>query len=559
MTALQPLPLGADTFERLRQKGSVYVDKTGLFGSFLTSDAPIFISRPRRFGKSLLCSTLRSFFTHGIEYFKGLELEQWWNEQPESVKQDLTGNVVLHLDFSKMDYDDAAVFKTSFKRQLLKRIKEAVPDFQGEDGVEARDLLDDFLDARQPGSVVLLIDEYDSPVSHFLTKPHDLWRARNTLDNFYRMLKSQSSKLRFFFLTGVSRVTKIGVLSGFNNVRDLTLSGRYASLLGYTSEELHRYFDPHVQHAAAILSQTPEEIYSGLKKNYDGFRFTPESEVTLHTPWSVLSFFSEPERGFINYWYESGALSTTLNAFFARSCELDLSHLDTKPVVRYSRLNSGVMLNIDDAQKTITPEYDPTLLLCQAGYYTIKNAEILPGRKIGDITLGLTNTEIIESLTDSIRDNLQVALSGKDQAEVQFIKKYLLSGDLPKISYILECFLNSWIYDDKTLSSENACRGLITTWLNALKLEVISEAHSAGGRCDILLTIPEAKLRYAFEFKVQHQGENPDRRLEDALKQLVENDYGQVPPVSYELKKVGVVIGPDFRSIVKMALVREQA
>ena len=553
MTALQPLPLGADTFERLRQKGSVYVDKTGLFGSFLTSDAPVFISRPRRFGKSLLCSTLRSFFTHGIEYFKGLELEQWWNEQPESVKQDLTGNIVLHLDFSQMDYDDVEEFKSSFRLQMAVQLSEAAPDFPIDDKLSAKDLLFIFLSAQTPGSVVLLIDEYDAPVSHFLDKPHELWQVRNTLDNFYRMLKGQSEKLCFFFLTGVSRVTKIGVFSGFNNVWDLTLSGKYATLLGYTEEDLHRYFDPHVQHAAAILSQTPEEIYSGLKMNYDGFRFTPESEVTLYTPWSVLKFLNEPYRGFINYWYESGALSTTLNAFFARSCELDLSHLDTKPVVRYSRLNSGVMLNIDDAQKTITPEYDPTLLLCQAGYYTIKNAEILPGRKIGDITLGLTNTEIIESLTDSIRDNLQVALSGKDQAEVQFIKKYLLSGDLPKISYILECFLNSWIYDDKTLSSENACRGLITTWLNALKLEVISEAHSAGGRCDLLLTVPEAKLRYAFEFKVQHEGENPDKRLEDALNQLIKNDYGQVPPVSYELKKVGVVIGPDFRSIVGIA------
>ena len=557
MADLQPLSLGTDTFERLRQKGSVYVDKTGLLGSFLTSDAPIFISRPRRFGKSLLCSTLRSFFTHGIEYFQGLDLEQWWQEQPESVRQELSGNAVLYLDFSFMKMRGVETFESAFKKAVAETIKAACPAFEVEDSWDAQDTLSAFLLSRDMASVVLLIDEYDAPVSHFLDKPHELWQIREILDDFYRMLKSLSNRLRFFFLTGVSRVTKIGVFSGFNNVWDLTLSGNYATLLGYTEEELHRYFDPHIQYAASILQQRPEEIYSGLKENYDGFRFTPESEVTLYTPWSVLKFLNEPGRGFINYWYESGALSTTLNAFFARSCELDLSHLDTKPVVRYSRLNSGVMLNIDDAQKTITPEYDPTLLLCQAGYYTIKNVELLPGRKIGDITLGLTNTEIIESLADTIRDNLQMALSTQDQEEVRFIKKYLLSGDLPKIAYILECFLNSWIYDDKTLSSENACRGLISTWLNALKLEVISEAHSAGGRCDLLLTIPEAKLRYAFEFKVQHQGENPDKRLEDALKQLVENDYGQVPPVSYELKKVGVVIGPDFRSIVKMSLVQD--
>ncbi|MBQ9274956.1 MAG: AAA family ATPase, partial [Succinivibrio sp.] len=99
MTQMQPLSLGADTFEDIRKGGSIYVDKTGLLGSFLTSMAPIFISRPRRFGKSLLCSTLRSFFTHGIEYFKGLDLERWWQEQPESVRQDLSGNAVLYLDF----------------------------------------------------------------------------------------------------------------------------------------------------------------------------------------------------------------------------------------------------------------------------------------------------------------------------------------------------------------------------------------------------------------------------------------------------------------------------
>ena len=556
MTQLQPLPLGEVGFEDIRKDGSIYVDKTGLLGSFLTSRAPVFISRPRRFGKSLLCSTLRSFFTHGIEYFKGLELEQWWNEQPENVKQNLTGNIVLHLDFSQMDYDDVEEFKSSFRLQMAVQLSEAAPDFPIDDKLSVKDLLYIFLNKRSSASVVLLIDEYDAPVSHFLDEPHELWKVRITLDNFYRMLKGQAEKLRFFFLTGVSRVTKIGVFSGFNNVWDLTLSGNYAALLGYNEEELHRYFDPHIRHAAEILQQTPEEIYTGLKENYDGFRFTPRSEATLHNPWSVLNFLNQPSDGFVNYWYESGGLSTSQNIFFARRSSLNTQEMSVLTECSGSDLNGGMVLNIDDKAQTITPDYDPTLMLCQAGYLTIKESTYDSLQEDHMLMLGPSNNEVLKSLRRNLRDMVRKGISKEQRGEIKNIKETLLSGDLEKLSYIFECYLNSWIYDNKTLSSENACRGLIATWLQASGFEVITEAHSAGGRCDILLTLHQEQLRYAFEFKVQHQGETPDKRLKDALKQLVENDYGQVPPVSYELKKVGVVIGPDFRSIVKISCAR---
>ena len=557
MTALQPLPLGTDTFEDIRKGGSIYVDKTGLLGSFLTSRAPIFISRPRRFGKSLLCSTLRSFFTHGIEYFKGLELEKWWNKQSESVRQNLTGNAVLYLDFSFMKMRGVETFESAFKKAVAETIKAACPAFEVEDSWDAQDTLSAFLLSRDMASVVLLIDEYDAPVSHFLDKPHELWQIREILDDFYRMLKSLSNRLRFFFLTGVSRVTKIGVFSGFNNVEDLTLDGAYATLLGYTEEELHRYFDPHIQNAATVLQQTPEEIYLGLKDNYDGFRFTYESEATLHNPWSVLNFLKKPHRGFANYWYESGGLSTAQNSFFARSWQLDLTRLDTNLRCDAASLQGGMVLNIDDQAKTITPDYDPTIMLFQTGYLTLKGERRGPNGKLIGYWIGLPNRELRESLFTTLKGRLEKALSDTQLADTDKIVEALTEGNLTELSTIFTCYLNSWDYDNSTLTSENACRGLIATWLQASGFDVITEAHSAGGRCDILLTIPEAKLRYAFEFKVQHQGENPDKRLEDALKQLVENDYGQVPPVSYELKKVGVVIGPDFRSIVKIALVQD--
>ena len=555
MTQLQPLSLGADTFEDLRKEGSIYVDKTGLLGSFLTLRAPVFISRPRRFGKSLLCSTLRSFFTHGIEYFKGLELEQWWNEQPENVKQNLTGNAVLYIDFFDQSFDSVAAFKRTFKEAVVDAISAVQPDFEVKDNWDARTTLRRFLLSREMASVVLLIDEYDAPITHFLDKPHELWRMRNTLDNFYRMLKSQSNRLRFFFLTGVSRVTKIGVFSGFNNVQDLTLRGDYATLLGYTEEDLHRYFDPHIRHAAEVLQQTPEEIYAGLKENYDGFRFTYESDATLYNPWSVLKFLSLPRSGFVNYWYDSGGLSTAQNSFFARRWQLDLTSLDTNLRCDKDSLQGGMVLNIDDKAKTITPDYDPTIMLFQTGYLTLKGERRGPNGKLIGYWIGLPNRELRESLFTTLKGRLEKALSDTQLADTDKIVEALTEGNLDELSTIFTCYLNSWDYDNSTLTSENACRGLIATWLQASGIDVITEAHSAGGRCDILLTLHQEQLRYAFEFKVQHQGENPDKRLEDALKQLVENDYGQVPPVSYTLKRVGVVIGPDFRSIVRIMFI----
>ncbi|MBQ9275448.1 MAG: AAA family ATPase [Succinivibrio sp.] len=556
MTQLQPLSNAITSFEELRREDAVYVDKTAFIATFLTSRAPVFISRPRRFGKSLLCSTLKSFFSHGIQFFKGLELEKWWNEQPDSIRQNLSGNAVLHLDFSVMKLRNVESFERAFKKNLAEAVRETCPDFEIQPDWDAEDVMSAFLSSRDPACVVLLIDEYDAPITHFLDKPHELWRVRGIRDDFYRMLKAQAEKLRFFFLTGISRVTKIGVFSGFNNVWDLTLSGNYATLLGYTEEELHRYFDPHIRHAAEVLQQTPEEIYAGLKENYDGFRFTCESEATLHNPWSVPKFLNEPGRGFVNYWYESGGLSTDQNSFFARSWQLDLTRLDTNLPCEEAALKGGVKLNIDDQAETVTPDYDPTMMLFQTGYLTLRGERRGPNGKLIGYLIGLPNQELRESLFSTLKERLNEALSDTQRNETDKIVEALTEGNLTELSTIFTCYLNSWDYDNSTLTSENACRGLIATWLQASGIDVITEAHSAGGRCDILLTLHQEQLRYAFEFKVQHQGENPDRRLEDALKQLVENDYGQVPPVSYELKKVGVVIGPDFRSIVKMTFVQ---
>ena len=564
MSALPHLPLGTADFERLRSDGDVYVDKTGLMATFLTSRSPVFISRPRRFGKSLLCSTLRSFFTHGIEYFKGLELEHWWQEQPESIEQDLTGNTVLHLDFSVLELHEMEGFARSFQKELTRTIKGVCPDFESRPDWDAKALMSAFLSSRESASVVLLIDEYDAPFTYFMDRPDCLWQIRAILDDFYRMLKDHEEKLKFFFLTGVTRITNAGVFAGFNNVDDLTLNGTYATLVGYTEEELHRCFEPYIQHAAQILNRTVDEVYSGLKDNYCGYRFSPQSNAALYSPWSVLGFLEFPGSGFVNYWYDSGGLSTDHKLYFARRCSLNVNEMAVLTKCSGSALDGGMVLNIDDKAQTIddkaqtiTPDYDPTLMLCQAGYLTIKESTYNPNFEDHTLLLGPSNNEVLKSLRRSLRDMVRKGLSTELRGEVKNIKETLLSGDLKKLSHIFECYLNSWTYDNKTLTSENACRGLITTWLQAAGFDAIAEAHSAGGRCDILLTIPEAKLRYAFEFKVQHQGENPDKRLGDALKQLVENDYGQVPPVSYELKKVGVVIGPDFRSIVKIALVQD--
>ena len=316
MVDITKLPKAKSGFEELRSQNQIYVDHTDLIYEFAYLDGPNFLSRPRRFGKSLLISTLESLFSHGTKFFKGLKIEKLWEERE-------LGNTykVIRLDFSSLIFSD----KNEFNFRLCERLKDIILTQK----IKVREILltDDAgtilykIVTDNPGKVVLLIDEYDYPLTHSLDDKDLFEEYRKYIQGFFGAIKSETSKMRFIFITGVGRFAKTSVFSQLNNLRDLGLEAKFAPLLGYTEADMHQYFDEYVENAANFLNLSKEECYAQIKSHYDGYRFHVNNETLLHNPWSVLNFLSAPENGFKNFWYETGGAYPTLIANYIENIQ----------------------------------------------------------------------------------------------------------------------------------------------------------------------------------------------------------------------------------------------
>lgn len=300
---LKALPLGRSTFSTLRLRNAIYVDKTPLIYQLAQADAKIFLARPRRFGKSLLISTFESLFRDGLKHFHGLAIEKLWDDKTYPV---------IRLDFSEIkEFSVVRDFRRKFHEKL--RAVFGTVGFQ----LDASDLgvmtqLSRFLETLDPASLVILIDEYDAPLTQCLDKPDLFEEVRSILSELFLTLKANEGCLRFFFMTGITKFSHTSIFSAFNNLQDISLDPLYGTLLGYTDEEIRTYFAPYVSRAAEALKKTQEEILSALKCHYDGFSFDEQARYRVFCPWSVLSFLNRPDRGFQNYWFESGGQSTVL-------------------------------------------------------------------------------------------------------------------------------------------------------------------------------------------------------------------------------------------------------
>ena len=301
------LPLGRPDFSDIRKNGKVYVDKTALLAQIARYDVPIFLSRPRRFGKSLLVNTFASLFSKGLEDFHGLNIEQKWHEITYPV---------VHFDFS-----DMADFNSDDLRRAL--CNDIIDQFDRQENIFYSDekyrfpgeILKKILKNISNRSIVMLIDEYDAPLTHNINNQTELNNIMCIINNFYAVIKEYTSKFRFIFITGVTRTSHISIFSAFNNLRDISIEKEFNTLLGFTKKEIHIFFDQYIKNAAQVLGMSKESIYTRLEQYYDGFQFATETCETLYNPWSVLSFLQNPGNGFQNYWYQSGGMSSLYYTF----------------------------------------------------------------------------------------------------------------------------------------------------------------------------------------------------------------------------------------------------
>lgn len=299
------LPVGSADFVALRNNGQIYVDKTDMIFELCSGCSKIFLARPRRFGKSLLVSTFASLFQNGVRDFKGLAVEKLWTDKTYAVAR---------LDFSKIrDFTDENDFRILLNDQLIQTFRPL-----GFDYAEDRGLLMGQFDAwlaRQPkSSLVLLIDEYDAPLTACLSrKKKPLFEnIRKFMSRFFLTVKSNEGALRFWFMTGITKYRQTSIFSELNLFTDISFDPHYGTLLGYTEPEIRTNFAAYLDKAAAVLSKTEEDVMEELRRHYDGYSFDMQAQTHVYCPWSVLKFLQSPHLGFQNYWYESGGQPSVL-------------------------------------------------------------------------------------------------------------------------------------------------------------------------------------------------------------------------------------------------------
>ncbi len=300
---LKRLSLGTSSFAALRGSNEIYVDKTSYIYRLASNRGKYFLARPRRFGKSLLISTFESLFKNGLRDFQGLVIEKLWKEEKSYE--------VVRLDFARVKPDGSfKEFRDYFDDYLESQFRKI--GFKRSGANFFTNLLEAFIESLPNSSLVLLIDEYDAPLTECLDDPQLYLQVRNFLSKFYSIFKSNDAALRFLFITGITKFNKASIFSELNNLSDISLSAEYGSLLGYTHHEVQEYFAEYLISASEILGTSKEELFQELTEHYDGFCFERTARQKVFAPWSLLKFFSDPGSGLIDYWFESGGKPSVL-------------------------------------------------------------------------------------------------------------------------------------------------------------------------------------------------------------------------------------------------------
>ena len=496
------LSLGTSEFAALRGANQIYVDKTDLIFNIASQRRKFLLIRPRRFGKSLLVSTFASLFKNGVDHFSGLAIEKLWQDRKYDV---------VRLDFSGLkEFVSKDHFEFNLRSELINAFSPLGFHFDKENAdVSFFVQLRTWLNSLPPSSLVLLIDEYDTPLTAHLGSPEKFKAVRAELEKFYAVLKNADGCLRFFFMTGITKFSNTSIFSEFNNFNDISLNSKYSAILGLTEEEIVRYFDLHLIRAQKVLRLSREELLQELKENYDGFCFDRNAQTHVYCPWSVLSFLQNPEEGFLNYWYESGGRPAVLKGYLASHRIENPFEFDEDKQIRLTDLQAA------RGYETIGLD----ALLTQAGYLTIKSV-----RSNGTATIGYPNREVELSIAQLYADEL---LQGKfiDPMGASMLSDLLGTGTLESIVRRFNDGINQIDYHNFPIASKAACRACIQLFLMGSALIPEVEKHSALGRSDLEVAV--GSRRWVFEFKFAHSSDEVENLLKEGEEQMRSRRYGE--------------------------------
>ena len=512
------LPNSCD-FRDLIDNNRIYVDKTALISQIAKDEkGPYFISRPRRFGKSTLINTLHELFAHGLEKFKGLEIEPLWHDKTYKV---------LHLDFSSYNFLSEINFNDYFYEDLKQEflsIGLKVNDSTLDTKIPA--LLVDNVLKNNPSDqkIVLLIDEYDTPLSAVLNNEKEFIARRDILYSFYSKLKQYQGRFRFIFITGVTYYSHTSIFSAFNHLTDLTLDSDYGALLGYTSDELESYFSEYIDNAVETLNRkfpteryTHEKVVEELKRNYDGYSFDEDCMHHVYNPWSILNFLKSPHRGFIPYWVSSGGSTPT---FLVNYLKQKLKKYNADELQSLLGIDSTVNKDTDSLYPSIEniSNIDLFAILYQAGYFCIKSAFD------GYFKVGIPNLEVKKAYSNLVLNQLTKSQDSKLRF-IEPFKEVLASGNLDKIKELFNTLINEFSYETVKKFNEACFRDVLKLAMLTFNVSASTEVMGACGRADI--TAEAGDYLYVFELKVTDNSKDIDTKLTEAKEQIIKNKYAR--------------------------------
>ncbi len=502
------LPTSIQTFSKLRENNCVYIDKTELIYNLTQGGGnTYFLSRPRRFGKSMTLSTLKSIYKGEKHLFEGLWIENKWDWSRR--------HPIIHISFNDFNYKDNSL-EDVLSWEMEKQAKKYGIELEAKDYARKfEELIQKLAEAK--GKVVILIDEYDKPIIDFLeiSSPNlsgeKFSRAkehRNILRQFYACLKSNDYNIELFFMTGVSKFSQTGIFSHLNHLRDITLDKAFSTLVGYTQEELVESFDEYIEMAMEDLELSKDELLQDIKTWYNGYSW--DAQTSVYNPYSVLLFFQSPK--FEAHWFRTGSPKFLID-IIKNVGEFDFNQL---------KVNNAILDSYDIENLNLRT------LMFQTGYLTIKEID----KRRGSYTLDYPNREVEQAMSNQIL----AAMTGKQHIDTPLFnaEDAFLENDMVRLVEILNAMIEDIPNQLLKNKQEDFYHSLVHLFFRYMGFRVESEVNTSKGRMDAVVQTDTHV--YIFEFKIK-------KTAEIAFQQILDKKYADKYRMS---NKIIVGLGINF-------------
>ena len=521
------------SFEAFSMYNAIYVDKTELIYSLVSLPNRIFISRPRRFGKSLTLDTIATLFETGVEpYFKGTWIYDKWTEPTYPV---------LRLNFLDLDKYSLEHFKQKLNA-IISSFARDINVKNYEEKVEPEDTIYFLLDElrKEKRQIVILIDEYDCQMTANINNETLYKQFQEKIKSFYANIKDKFA-IKFLGITGVTRLKDVAIFSVGSDINDITNDSAYSQMIGFTRDEIKKYYIDYLTLAASyenkcrveeVTDTQIESMLDMMAQNYDGYCFDEFYKKKVFSTWSVNKFFQSVVSNkfvyFGEYWYDNGGLPSIL-----------VNYLKTHELNIFDYLDKNKSLKVTDEDfknPTSLTTINQNVLMCQTGYLTLRSSLT----ESSDVFLGIPNGELYKALnkllaTKFFKGNISVSNANGENI--------LNVGTVEDVISLLNTMVNTVTYDAYPLNSESSVQNYVKAYLLGSKQNVFSEVHQAKGRADLM--IETNKRRIVIEFKYAQNETEAKAKLSEAIEQIKSRDYGNIVPRKNELLRIAAVFNAD--------------